>query len=92
MVQLTQNRSKIVTFQHLNIKNRYFSFFFQTKSSKSVVHSTLKIAVSVQSSLLVVSSHMQLVAEDLDSAAAGHTLSASDGGSHLSHLLVYQVL
>lgn len=44
MVQLTQNRSKIVTFQHLNIKNRYFSFFFQTKSSKSVVHSTLRIA------------------------------------------------
>ena len=42
MVQLTQNRSKIVTFQHLNIKNRYFSFFFQTKSSKSVVYFMLR--------------------------------------------------
>ena len=35
---------------------------------------------------------MWLVAEGLDSAAADHKWSASDGGSYLSHLLVYQVL
>ena len=90
MVQLTQNRSKIVTFQHLNIKNRYFSSFFQTKSSKSVVHSTVRIAHL--SSEQPLSGQQWLVAEGLDSAAAGHTPSASDGGSQLSHLLVCQVL